>query len=45
MRTSALDREALPWAKYVVIYRVHEPNILILRVVHGHRDLATWFSD
>jgi len=31
--------------EYVVIYRVHEPNVLILRVVHGHRDLTTWFSD
>ncbi len=31
--------------EYVVVYRVHEPNVLILRVVHGHRDLATWFSD
>ena len=24
---------------------VQEPNVLILRVVHGHRDLATWFSE
>jgi toxin ParE1/3/4 len=31
--------------EYVVIYRVHEANVLILRVVHGHRDLANWFSD
>jgi len=26
--------------EYVVIYRVQEPNVLILRVVYGHRDLT-----
>jgi toxin ParE1/3/4 len=31
--------------EYVVIYRVHQPNVLILRVVHGHRDLAAWFLE
>jgi toxin ParE1/3/4 len=31
--------------EYVVIYRVLQPNVLILRVVHGHRDLANLFSD
>jgi len=31
--------------EYVVLYRVQEPNVLILRVVHGHRDVAAWFSE
>ena len=30
--------------EYVVIYRVHRPSVLILRVVHGRRDLATFSS-
>ena len=31
--------------EYVVLYRVQESSVLILRVVHGHRDLAAWFSE
>jgi plasmid stabilization system protein ParE len=30
---------------YVIVYLVREPTVLILRVVHGHRDLAAWFSE
>jgi toxin ParE1/3/4 len=36
---------SFPVGEYVIVYRVQEPNVLILRVVHGHRDLATWFSE
>jgi toxin ParE1/3/4 len=36
---------SFPVGEYVIVYRVQEPNVLILRVVHGHRDLATWFFE
>ena len=31
--------------EYVVLYRVQEANVLILRVLRGHRDLAAWFLE
>jgi toxin ParE1/3/4 len=34
---------SFPAGQYLIVYRVKEANVLILRVVHGHRDLASWF--
>jgi toxin ParE1/3/4 len=36
---------SFPVGDYVIAYRVKGPDVLILRVVHGHRDLATWLSE
>jgi toxin ParE1/3/4 len=33
-----------PVGEYVIVYGVNGTDVLILRVVHGHRDLATWLS-
>jgi toxin ParE1/3/4 len=38
-----IGTRSFPVNDYVIVYRVREENVLILRVVHGHRDLANWF--
>jgi toxin ParE1/3/4 len=40
-----LGSRSFPVGEYVVLYRVQEPNVLILRVVHGRRDQAGWFQE
>lgn len=34
-----------PVGRYLVVYRVEDDNVLILRVVHGRRDLEALFED
>ena len=34
-----------PVGEYVIVYTVEHKNVLILRVVHGRRDLAALFGD
>lgn len=37
-------RRSLAVGEYVIIYRVENENVLILRVVHGRRDLEHLFG-
>jgi len=34
-------RRSFPADQYIIIYRVRGPDVLILRIVHGSRDLKT----
>jgi toxin ParE1/3/4 len=38
-------RRSFPVGEYVILYRVEENDALILRVVHGRRDLGALFGD
>ncbi len=38
-------RRSFPVGEYVVVYRVRGEDVVILRVVHGRRDLAALFGD
>jgi len=38
-------RRSFPVGEYVIVYRVQGEDVLILRVVHGRRDLGTLFGD
>ena len=38
-------RRTFPVGEYVIVYRVQGEDVLILRVVHGRRDLETFFGD
>jgi toxin ParE1/3/4 len=38
------SRRSLAVGEYVIIYRVESESVLILRVVHGRRDLETLFD-
>jgi toxin ParE1/3/4 len=31
--------------EYVIVYRVANGDVVILRVVHGRRDIEAWFGD
>ena len=31
--------------EHVIVYRVRNADVLILRVVHGRRDLAAWLPE
>jgi toxin ParE1/3/4 len=35
---------SFPVGEYVIVYCVEDADVLILRVVHGHRDLTALFS-
>ena len=39
-----VGRRTLPVGEYVIIYRVENEHVLILRVVHGRRDLEALFA-
>lgn len=36
---------SFPVGEYVIVYRIEDENVLILRVVHGRRDLEALFGD
>lgn len=38
-------RRSFPVGEYVIVYRIEDENVLILRVVHGRRDLEALFGD
>ena len=38
-------RRSFPVGEYVIVYRIRGEDVLILRVVHGHRDLEALFGD
>jgi toxin ParE1/3/4 len=46
----ARDRDLRPGLRsfavgeYVIIYRIHEDDVLVLRVLHGSRDIAALFG-
>ena len=35
---------SFPVGEYVIVYGLNGTDVLIFRVVHGHRDLASWFA-
>ena len=35
---------SFPVGEYVIIYRIHDEDVLILRVLHGRRNIATLFG-
>jgi toxin ParE1/3/4 len=37
-------RRSYPVDRYVIVYRIDGQNVLILRVIHGSRDIAAMFS-
>ena len=41
---SAPDAAAWLWGEYVIVYCVENKEVLILRVVHGRRDLEALFD-
>jgi toxin ParE1/3/4 len=34
---------SFPTGAYLIFYRIAEPGVCVMRVVHGHRDLAALF--
>jgi toxin ParE1/3/4 len=44
MKISEPGRAAPPWWEYFIIYCVDGQEVLILRVVHGRRDLEALFG-
>ncbi len=38
-----LGRRSFPVGNYVIIYRVVEGDVLVLRVIHGRQDIASLF--
>jgi toxin ParE1/3/4 len=36
---------SFPVGRYVIIYRIHEGDVLILRVLNGSRDIGALFGD
>jgi len=38
-------RRSFPVGEYVIVYSVRSGDVLILRVVHGRRDLAALFGE
>jgi toxin ParE1/3/4 len=36
---------SFPFGKYVIFYRAQEDDIVIMRVLHGSRDIETIFSE
>jgi len=38
-------RRSFPVGDYVIVYSVRSGDVLVLRVVHGRRDLAALFGD
>ncbi|MGZ4836430.1 MAG: type II toxin-antitoxin system RelE/ParE family toxin [Terriglobales bacterium] len=36
---------SFPVGEYVIVYSVKGGDVLILRVVHGRRDLASWLAE
>jgi len=39
-----IGTRSFPVGDYVIVYWVEEPDVFILRVVHGGRDLETLFQ-
>jgi hypothetical protein len=42
-RICALVSEAFPSAKYLIIYRIEEDEVVILRVIRGSRNIQALF--
>jgi toxin ParE1/3/4 len=39
------SRRSFPVGEYLIVYRVEDKDVLILRVVHGRRDLGALFGE
>jgi toxin ParE1/3/4 len=40
-----VGRRSFPVGEYLIVYRIEDGDVLILRVVHGRRDLGALFGE